>query len=493
MCCRHRAVAIALCLGRLGGVGARRYAAPRSEQTDASATGGAELHVEPSPRGASALLEASIASAARWTGFKDVAIAAPLLVAKGRQQLHGGALPDDLISSGRSKPNLHPAIAAGGRPGTELHGFLDGMPSEGPPFTERSFTQPSSSEEQLREVAGYDPQGLLFDVKVPEMWAESFEEGSVEHMAHSWTSDVYSARLRSDPSIHVAFKAMNKDDPKARRELHMRHRLASMGEIGMVRPGNIAPLLDKQFSEDKTFLLFPKATAPLAAVLQHRLGNGPATPGSPLLTMQEAFPVMIDVLRGLRHLEEAGIIHADLSEDNILLIGGRAYISDLGTSCLDHSGDSGFDCNSLVDEPGSFVGSAYRQAPEMTLGMPTGYSNTVWSLGLIFARIALGRMPTEIDGPYTAKLDREEHGRKQIRRIISEEFRIEEMAGFDKSPRWIQELLSGMLSKDVEKRWTSEQALTHTTTVAKALGVPVLDEPAPIRLPVGWYAEAAWQ
>lgn len=33
----------------------------------------------------------------------------------------------------------------------------------------------------------------------------------------------------------------------------------------------------------------------------------------------------------------------------------------------------------------------------------------------------------------------QEHGRKQIRRIISDEFRIEEMAGFDKMPPWTQD------------------------------------------------------
>lgn len=81
-------------------------------------------------------------------------------------------------------------------------------------------------------------------------WAGSFEPTSINHMAHSWTSDVYSAQLKSDPSFHVVFKAMHIHDPKAKREMHMRRRLSDMGDLGLIRAGNIVPLLDSETSED---------------------------------------------------------------------------------------------------------------------------------------------------------------------------------------------------------------------------------------------------
>lgn len=52
------------------------------------------------------------------------------------------------------------------------------------------------------------------------------------------------------------------------------------------------------------------------------------------MPLDEALPILVDLLRGARDLERLDIVHGDLSEHNVLLKGGRPLLSDFGSATV---------------------------------------------------------------------------------------------------------------------------------------------------------------
>lgn len=101
----------------------------------------------------------------------------------------------------------------------------------------------------------------------------------------------------------------------------------------------------------------------------------------------QALQIFADILEGLSSLEKIGLVHFDLKPESILIKDGRAFIGDYGCMCLQHAGDEGFGCDDLRDEDRRLVGSAFRQAPDVSIGTPTGPSNHIWAAGLVLAEV----------------------------------------------------------------------------------------------------------
>ena len=146
-----------------------------------------------------------------------------------------------------------------------------------------------------------------------------------------------------------------------------------------------------------------------------------------LIPEVEQSVLLLDTLRGLRHVHSHAVVHLDLTPGNILIKwqahdGLVAKIGDSGTSVRLREPPPGIDSANMNKWPRrwclaelepEFITAdklddahctwTYR-APEITLGLPYAFPADVWSLGLIARELATGRSLfklTETDCPWT--------------------------------------------------------------------------------------------
>ncbi|RLN53246.1 hypothetical protein BBJ28_00026653, partial [Nothophytophthora sp. Chile5] len=96
---------------------------------------------------------------------------------------------------------------------------------------------------------------------------------------------------------------------------------------------------------------------------------------------------LIQAARGLQHLHENGIVHADLKGNNILLCEGHTVkLADFGLSVIANR----------VDEPAAGEGAlgAFRwKTPERLLGAPPTFASDIYSFGMCIIEALTGEFP----------------------------------------------------------------------------------------------------
>ncbi|KAL3667447.1 hypothetical protein V7S43_007669 [Phytophthora oleae] len=180
---------------------------------------------------------------------------------------------------------------------------------------------------------------------------------------------------------------------------------------------------------------------------------------------------LYQMLSGLHHMHQAGVLHRDLKPSNLLINSDcQLKICDLGLARSKEADDVGMT---------EYVVTRWYRAPELLLGSAYGDGVDLWAAGCIFAEM-LGRKPLFPGETYVHQLQLimnvlgvpEEHSFKENplanklkgRQLLS---RTQAIAGIDTSTLFPNanpeglDLLWKMLVFDVEKRITVEEALRH--------------------------------
>ncbi|KAG6612715.1 CMGC/MAPK protein kinase [Phytophthora cinnamomi] len=180
---------------------------------------------------------------------------------------------------------------------------------------------------------------------------------------------------------------------------------------------------------------------------------------------------LYQMLSGLHHMHQAGVLHRDLKPSNLLINSDcQLKICDLGLARSKEAEDVGMT---------EYVVTRWYRAPELLLGSAYGEGVDLWAAGCIFAEM-LGRKPLFPGETYVHQLQLimnvlgvpEEHSFKENplanklkgRQLLS---RTQAVAGIDTSTMFPNanpeglDLLWKMLVFDVEKRITVEEALRH--------------------------------
>jgi len=412
--------------------------------------------------------------------------------------------------------NLHLAL---GRPGHRTHSpmgsakLVEARVQGGSPFLLRAGSFDPRPDEELATVAASAQSGA--PVFVPPEWAQKLDEGSMQLLKKSTLREgeqvlpmaLYRARLQCDESYAVVLSVAPTASPESQRAAHIGNRIRMMDSLS-VSAGHVCPALEIHVFARSTFIMRPDFDDSLAGLLRRAREDGTTAEGRALMPYTQALQIFADILEGLSSLEKIGLVHFDLKPESILIKDGRAFIGDYGCMCLQHAGDEGFGCDDLRDEDRRLVGSAFRQAPDVSIGTPTGPSNHIWAAGLVLAEVVLGEMPVEMfffgqqdaSGDFQdthpakrqssnimALLDKDPFGREIIRGVVDDNFEIDVIGGFDELPAYLQDILLGLLEKNVEDRLSTTAALEKTKRALAEHGPGALPEAPLLRLPSVWF------
>ncbi len=109
-----------------------------------------------------------------------------------------------------------------------------------------------------------------------------------------------------------------------------------------------------------------------------------------ILSDIEALHFVKQILNGLSHAHERGIVHRDIKPHNIILLkNGTIKITDFGIARL-----TKFDTQTISDQA---IGSVHYISPEQASGDRTDERSDIYSVGIILFEMLTGKLPFEAD------------------------------------------------------------------------------------------------
>ena len=163
-----------------------------------------------------------------------------------------------------------------------------------------------------------------------------------------------------------------------------------------------------------------------------------------------------EIAAGLRAAHEKNIIHRDVKPENVMLTkDGHLKIMDFGIAKL--KGSTG------MTKTGSSMGTLAYMSPEQAQGISADNRADIWSLGVVFYEMLTGEVPFKA-----------EHEAGMLYLIVNENPPVP--SAMDKKiPRQIDPLVTRMLEKDRDKRFSSMgEIVTALDQVRKEIEAAVM-------------------
>jgi serine/threonine-protein kinase len=168
------------------------------------------------------------------------------------------------------------------------------------------------------------------------------------------------------------------------------------------------------------------------------------------LPAEEAIPVFCQVLDGINHAHEFGIVHRDIKPANVMLTeNGKLKVLDFGIARLLGS--------ARMTRAGNIIGTLEYMAPEQVKGGETDARSDIYSLGMMLYEVLTGKTPFDTENEFELmKLQTETMPvpPREVNPDIPEEVEAAIMQAIDKDPElrfqtagdFLQELLDAGFS-----------------------------------------------
>jgi serine/threonine-protein kinase PpkA len=236
-------------------------------------------------------------------------------------------------------------------------------------------------------------------------------------------SHVYLTRRERDGE-KVVLKILNArpaDDPDLFERFAQEYAL-----ISSAQHNNVVKIFDHGFTDAYAFIAMeylPKGS------LSDVIGKG--------LDARQALSILAQLAGGLAEMHSRGIIHRDLKPANIMVRDdGTMAIADFGIAKKLESG-------AQITRHGELFGTPYYLAPELIEAQPASERSDLYSLGIIFYEMLVGKKP--FDAPAISELIAQ-HLRAPVPRLPAA------LAEF-------QPLIDKMLAKNPSHRYANAQQL----------------------------------
>ena len=135
------------------------------------------------------------------------------------------------------------------------------------------------------------------------------------------------------------------------------------------------------------------------AVLTMELLDGPtlahhlAAQGK--LTSDDADPIIRQMLAALDAAHRAGVIHRDFKPSNVMLVQGRAVVTDFGLAIGTPDFAGGQSKATTLTQSGQLIGTPEYMAPEQIRNQPATAQSDIYSLGVVIYEMLTGQRPTQ--------------------------------------------------------------------------------------------------
>ncbi|MCY3021306.1 MAG: serine/threonine-protein kinase [Planctomycetota bacterium] len=97
--------------------------------------------------------------------------------------------------------------------------------------------------------------------------------------------------------------------------------------------------------------------------------------------------IVLQAAQALEYADKVGIVHCDIKPDNLMLTsGGDVRLSDLGIAKT-------LNAKGKAEQSDGVFGSPHYMAPEQARGLPMDHRSDLYSLGVTYYRILLGKLP----------------------------------------------------------------------------------------------------
>ncbi len=104
------------------------------------------------------------------------------------------------------------------------------------------------------------------------------------------------------------------------------------------------------------------------------------------LAPRRAVDLVLQLLAGLRHAHQRGVVHRDVKPHNVIIQpDGRLKVMDFGIARAQGRGD--------MTEAGSIIGTAQYLAPEQARGLPVGPPGDLYATGVVLYEMLTGQVP----------------------------------------------------------------------------------------------------
>ncbi|PTM57579.1 protein kinase domain-containing protein [Desmospora activa] len=173
----------------------------------------------------------------------------------------------------------------------------------------------------------------------------------------------------------VAVKVMNDSLSHDQGFIKRFHREAKAA--GSLSHPNVVNVYDVDSEEDIYYIVMELVKGKSLMELIEERGSLPAS---------EAAQIAIQVLEGLEHAHENGIVHRDIKPHNIMVNDkGRFKVTDFGISRVSKA--------STITQTGSVIGTVHYFSPEQAKGKETNSTSDLYSVGIVLYEMVTGTIP----------------------------------------------------------------------------------------------------
>jgi len=155
-----------------------------------------------------------------------------------------------------------------------------------------------------------------------------------------------------------------------------------------------------------------------------------------VIRWKEAVHFVIQILRGLQHAHDRGIVHRDIKPQNIMLLeDGTIKITDFGIARFSRSST-----NTITTKA---IGSVHYISPEQASGADTDTRTDLYSIGVLLFEMLTGKLPFEADSPVSVAI-------LQIQSTPTLPTSLNPSI-----PKGLEEIIMKAMQKDAAKRYQS--------------------------------------